>query len=112
MSELDHNAVAVCTDRPTVYVRRAEKYNDKTISDMVAMTSPRNSGKALIISIDITKFSPQMNRDFMLAHHDMMLTMTNAPAGCMFRKLWNLLHVGINKSATASFLSQKISRDG
>ncbi len=40
MSELDHAAVAICADRPTVYVRRAEKYNDKTISDMMAMTSP------------------------------------------------------------------------
>ncbi len=92
MSELDHAAVAVCADRPTVYVRRAEKYNDKTISDMVAMTSPRNSGKSLIISIDITKFSPRMNRDFMLAHHDMMLSMTNTPAGNRtFRKLWKQL---------------------
>lgn len=96
MSELDHAAVAVCADRPTVYVRRAEKY-DNTILDMVAMTSPRNSGKALIISIDITKFSPRMNRDFMLTHHDMMLAMTNAPAGYTFRKLWKQLHVGINK---------------
>jgi hypothetical protein len=97
MSELDHAAVAICTDRPTVYVRRAEKYNDKTISDMVSMTSPRNGGKSLIISIDITKFSPKMNRDFMLSHHDLMLKMTKAPAGYTFKKLWKNLCVGINK---------------
>jgi hypothetical protein len=80
-----------------VYVRRAEKYNDKTISDVVAMTSPRNSGKSLIISIDITKFYPRLNRGFMLAHHDMMLSMTNVLAGYTFPKLWKQLHVGINK---------------
>jgi hypothetical protein len=100
MSELDHAAVAVCADRPTVYVRRVEKYNDKTISDMVALSSPRNSGKALIISIDITKFSPKMNRDFMLSHHDIMLSMTTAPKGYTFKKLWRNLCVGINKRDT------------
>jgi hypothetical protein len=64
---------------------------------MVAMSSPRNSGKSLIISIDITKFSPKMNREFMLSHHDLMLKMTGAPAGYTFKKLWKNLCVGINK---------------
>jgi hypothetical protein len=64
---------------------------------MVAMSSSRNSGKSLIISIDITKFSPKMNREFMLSHHDLMLKMTGAPAGYTFKKLWKNLCVGINK---------------
>jgi hypothetical protein len=33
----------------------------------------------------------------MLAHHDMMLSMTNVPAGYTFRKLWKQLHIGSNK---------------
>ncbi len=44
MSELDHAAVADCADRPTEYDRHAEKYNDKTILDMVAMTPPGTAG--------------------------------------------------------------------
>ena len=90
MSELDHATILLCVDKPIVCVRRPEKHNDKTLSDIVAMTSPRNSGTAVIISINITKFSPRMNR------HDLILGMTAAPEGTKVSKLIDRL-VGINK---------------
>ena len=61
----------------------------------------------MIISIDITKFSPKMNRKFMLDHHDMILGMTAAPKGTKVSKLFNRLVVGINKRVVRASYSSK-----
>jgi hypothetical protein len=96
-SELDHAFVEIARDHPSTFLQKSERGAEVYLGDIVVSTTPRRSKGQVVVSADMSGFSPKMNRPYILEFLIYPASTTCAPEGLNHKKLYDGMRLCINK---------------
>lgn len=107
MSEVDHAAIPVAANNRGVTSRKTDTQVQKTFDKMCEYTVSK--GYSIIVSTDISGWSPSANRDAWVRHHQYVIDMTSTGKHISINTVLSGIHAVVAKRG---YLAKRALHDG
>jgi hypothetical protein len=95
MSEADACVNMMLNNFKSIAMGQSPTELEKTLARLLAITSGKKPG--IVMSLDVTGWSPEAYRDMFIRHHDTILSYFEKFPGTSVRTLWDFLAIGLRK---------------